>query len=137
MSQQHDIADYIKEYAAIEAEILRQRMRQEALLNRVIEMLMEESEPAAQPPAETGLLACSLCEIVGLTIEEYRSHMEKNIGECVMEGEFSKEELALISRALNFYADHPEYMADDRYEAECANSKELFIKIYKNHFMLH
>lgn len=77
MSQQHDIADYIKEYAAIEAEILKQRMRQEQLLNRVVEMLMEASESAPQPHAETGILACSLCNIGGLTIEDYRSHMEK------------------------------------------------------------
>jgi len=49
---------------------------------------------------------------------------------------FTDDDLKLISRALNFYAQHPEYMSDDRYETEPDNARELAGRIYRQNFRI-
>jgi len=49
---------------------------------------------------------------------------------------FNRDELKLISRALNFYGDHPEYMSEDRYVTEPVEAKSLATRIYRENFRI-
>jgi len=50
---------------------------------------------------------------------------------------FTQDELKLISRALNFYRQHPEYMSQEKLDAgEVQAAGELSTRIYRQNFRI-